>query len=157
MKIGAFCSISDGVTIFLGGNHRIDWLTTYPFPVFRESAKQFEGHPATRGDVVIGSDVWIGYGATIMSGVEIGNGAVVGAQAVVTKSVPPYTVVAGNPAKVIRTRFPQEDVDVLQELAWWNWADEKIDQAMPFLLSGNIPGLKSFSQTYDPKISATRL
>jgi acetyltransferase-like isoleucine patch superfamily enzyme len=152
MKIGAFCSISDGVTIFLGGNHRTDWVTTYPFSVLRESAKDLVGHPATKGDVVIGNDVWIAYGATILSGVEIGNGAVIGAQAVVTKSVLPYSIVAGNPARHIKFRFAEHEIEILQSLAWWDWPEDKLDKAMPLLLSENIAGLKEFSDAYDMSV-----
>lgn len=98
LKVGCFCSIAADVKIFLGGNHRTDWITTYPFPAFWKSAAHIKGHPSSRGDVIIGHDVWIGEGAVILSGVRIGNGAVVAASAVVTRDVPPYGIVAGNPA-----------------------------------------------------------
>lgn len=110
LKIGKFCSIADDVKIFLGGNHRMDWITTYPFSALKEEwpeAKDVKGHPATKGDVVIGNDVWIGYGATILSGVKIGNGAVIGAMAVVSKDVEPYSVVVGNPALEVKKDFPK--------------------------------------------------
>jgi acetyltransferase-like isoleucine patch superfamily enzyme len=149
LKVGCFCSISKGVTIFLGGNHRTDWITTYPFSVFRESAKHIKGHPASRGDVIIGHDVWIGAGATILSGVRIGNGAVIGALAVVTRDVPPYSIVGGNPAKVVRMRFSVEDISILQSLEWWSWDDAKLDEAMPFLLNGDVLALHAFSSKYD--------
>jgi len=149
LKVGCFCSIAKGVTIFLGGNHRVDWITTYPFSVFRESAKHIKGHPESRGDVVIGHDVWIGAGATILSGVRIGNGAVIGALAVVTCDVPPYSIVGGNPAKVIRMRFSAEDISILQALEWWSWDDTKLDTAMPFLLNGDVSALQAFSSKYD--------
>jgi len=148
LKVGAFCSIADGVTIFLGGNHRSDWITTYPFSVFRESAKTIVGHPATKGDVVIGHDVWIGAYSTIMSGVRVNNGAVVGACSVVTKDVPPYSIVAGNPAKFIRLRFTEADIKFLEELAWWNWTDSKLDAGMPHLLSGDVSALRAFANKY---------
>ena len=145
LKVGSFCSIAGGVTIFLGGNHRTDWVTTYPFPEFRESARTIPGAVATKGDVIIGNDVWIASGATIMSGVTIGNGAVIGACSVVTRSVPAYGIVAGNPAKLVRMRFTPEEIASLEKLAWWNWPDSKIDAAMPLLLSGDIPGLVAFA------------
>jgi len=151
LKVGSFCSIADGVTIFLGGNHRIDWITTYPFSVFRESAKAISGHPATRGDVIIGHDVWIGAGATILSGVRIGNGAVVGACSVVTRDVPAYGIVAGNPAKLVRIRFTDSEIACLEELAWWNWTDSILDAAMPYLLSGDVSGLRLFATTNNSK------
>jgi acetyltransferase-like isoleucine patch superfamily enzyme len=149
LKVGCFCSISSGVTIFLGGNHRVDWITTYPFSVFWESAKQIDGHPASKGDVIIGHDVWIGANAVILSGVHIGNGAVIGTAAVVTHNVPPYTIVAGNPARIIRTRFKEEEIRMLQSLEWWNWDDEKLNEAMPFLLNGDVSALHAFSSKYE--------
>jgi chloramphenicol O-acetyltransferase type B len=99
LKIGSFCSIAVRVYIFLGGEHRVDWTTTYPFSNFWSAASDIEGHPVTRGDVVIGNDVWLGADSMIMSGVTIGDGAVIGAGAVVTKDVPPYSVYAGIRAR----------------------------------------------------------
>ena len=145
LRIGAFCSIGRGVTIILDGDHRIDWVTTYPFMRFRDSARGIEGHPRSRGAVVIENDVWIGYGATILSGVRLGNGAVVGACSVVTRDVPPYGIVAGNPAKLLRRRFPDETVRLLERLAWWDWPDADLDRAMPLLLSGDVAGLVRFA------------
>jgi acetyltransferase-like isoleucine patch superfamily enzyme len=145
LRMGAYCSIGDKVTILLGGNHRIDWVTTYPFMEFRESAEHIQGHPQTKGDVVIGNDVWIGYGASILSGVNIGNGAVIGAFAVVASNVPAYGIVAGNPAKLIRKRFPDSDIELLEKLAWWDWPEAMLDEAMPLILSSNLAGLADFA------------
>lgn len=131
LKIGKYCSIAENVTIFLGGNHRIDWISTYPFNVLNEqfpNARTIIGHPNTKGDVSIGNDVWIGLGATILSGVTIGNGAVIAAMAVVTKNVPPYAIVAGNPAKIVKYRFSQDIIDSLEKTQWWNWPVEKINK-----------------------------
>lgn len=153
LKVGAFCSIAKNVTIFLGGNHRTDWITTYPFPVFRESAKAITGHPATRGDVIIGNDVWIGANATILSGVRVGDGAVIGTGSVVTKDIPPYGVFAGNPATLNRFRFSEKEITCLEELAWWNWPDPKLDAAMQYLLAGDVSALCSFSLEHDDMLA----
>ena len=145
LQVGSFCSIATGVTIILGGDHRTDWITTYPFPVVRPSAEAIPGHPRTKGNVIIGHDVWLGTNVTILSGVRIGNGAVVGACSVVTRDVDPYAIVAGNPAKLIRKRFSDREIAVIERLAWWNWPDDKLDEAMPLLLSGNVYGLDDWS------------
>ena len=131
LRIGRFCSIADDVTIFLGGNHRTDWITTFPFGhVFAEQlgGAAIVGHPATKGDVSIGHDVWIGSGARIMSGVQIGNGAVIAAAAVVTRDVPAYGIVGGNPARLLSTRFAPQIVALLQQLAWWDLPTETLRQ-----------------------------
>jgi acetyltransferase-like isoleucine patch superfamily enzyme len=123
LKVGSFCSIASSVTVFLGGNHRLDWITTFPFGhVFQAELGGVDtlGHPATNGDVVIGDDVWIGHGATIMSGLTIGSGAVIAANANVVKNVMPYEVVGGNPAQVIKKRFDAEVIDLLMTLKWWD-------------------------------------
>jgi len=138
LKIGKFCSIAENVTIFLGGEHRTDWITTYPFSALNKDwpeAQRINGHPKTKGDVIIGNDVWIGRGVVILSGVKIGNGAVIGTQSVVTRDVPAYTIVAGNPAKIIRQRFDQEDINKLEKLKWWNWSKEKILNNLKWLCS----------------------
>ena len=129
LNIGSFCSISSSVTIFLGGNHRMDWVTTFPFGhIFQEelAGEGVSGHPATNGDVIIGNDVWIGHGVTIMSGVTIGDGAVIAANAHVVKNVMPYEVVGGNPAKKIKNRFTAEIISLLSMLAWWEFPIEEI-------------------------------
>lgn len=138
LKIGKFCSIAfEGVKIFLGGNHRVDWATTYPFNkiVDYPEATQITGHPSSKGDVIIGNDVWIGMNATILSGVTIGDGAIVAAHAVVTKDVPPYAIVAGNPARIVKFRFPEEIIKELLDLQWWNWPIEKIRANIPLLMN----------------------
>ena len=159
LKIGKFCSIAEGVTILLGGEHRIDWISTYPFPAFAgdwPGAERITGHPRSKGDVVIGNDVWIGVDATILSGVTIGDGAVIGAGSVVTKDVPAYTVVAGNPAKVIYTRFSPQEVQLLLKLKWWDWPAEKIQAATNILCSQDINQLVKFHQTYQAPASSRR-
>jgi acetyltransferase-like isoleucine patch superfamily enzyme len=140
LSIGNFCSISNGVEIFLGGNHRVDWITTYPFNVLGNwpEARLVRGHPATNGDVEIGSDVWLGSGCVILSGVRIGHGAVVACRAVVTRDVPDYAIVAGNPAKVIRMRFTAAQIERLISSAWWTWPQDKIRDRLPLLLSDDV-------------------
>lgn len=138
LKIGRFCSISQNVTILLGGGHRVDWVTTYPFNILFPKAERFSGHPCSKGDVVIGNDVWIGREAMILSGVEIGDGAVVAARSVVTKNVAPYSIVGGNPARHVRFRFTDSQINNLQDIAWWNWPLSRIEEAWPLLLSSDI-------------------
>lgn len=140
LVIGKYCSIAKDVEIFLGGNHRTDWVSTYPFPAFRNWPKDIPLKECciSRGNVIIGNDVWIGSGAIILSGVTIGNGAVIGSHAIVTRSVPDYAIVAGNPARVVRIRFTAEQVVQLNNLAWWNWDIEKVRKNVNGLLSDDI-------------------
>lgn len=138
LQIGAYCSFAGGVKIFLGGEHRVDWITTYPFSGLWDSAKKIEGHPSTKGDIVIGNDVWIGTDAVIMSGVSIGDGAVIGARAVVTKDVPPYAVAVGNPASSVKKRFSEEQIKALLQIKWWDWEESRIEKALPMILNNDI-------------------
>lgn len=138
IKIGKYCSIAADVKIIAGGEHRLDWITTFPFTKFPkewEGAIGIEGHPATKGDVIIGNDVWIGNGVTILSGVEIGDGAVIAAASVVTGTIPPYSIAGGIPAKVIRSRFSFEVIDALLNLKWWDWPVQTIQANLKTLLS----------------------
>nr|WP_047574232.1 CatB-related O-acetyltransferase [Methylobacterium sp. ZNC0032] len=144
LVIGRYGSIADGVEILLGGNHRLDWATTYPFPALPglwPQAAGMSGHDTTRGDVVIGHDVWLGSQCMIMSGVTIGHGAVVAARAVVTRDVPPYAIVAGNPARIVRYRFDEARIAALVETAWWNRPRAEIEPLIPLLLSERIDAL----------------
>jgi acetyltransferase-like isoleucine patch superfamily enzyme len=136
VTVGAYCSIAEDVTFFIGGNHRSDWLSTFPFP-----GVIGRGHPASRGPIVVGNDVWIGMGAAVLSGVQVGDGAVVGAFAVVTRDIPPYAVVAGNPARVIRYRFPPETVATLLTIRWWEWSDDDVAACIPILTGGSLAEL----------------
>jgi acetyltransferase-like isoleucine patch superfamily enzyme len=138
LSVGKFCSIADGVRILLGGEHRPDWVTTYPFNIFFEEAKSIGGHPKTKGNVTIGNDVWIGRDAMILSGVTIGDGAVVAAGSIVVKDVEPYSIVGGNPAKQIRFRFSPETIEALLAIQWWNWPESKIVESLPMLLSEGV-------------------
>lgn len=138
LSIGAYCSIAKGVQIFLGGEHRTDWVTTYPFNVMWRSAKAISGHPKTKGDVMIGNDVWIAQDAIILSGVTISDGAVIGAGAIVATDVPPYTIVVGNPARVLKKRFDDHTVERLQSVKWWEWSEERIEKALPLLMNQEV-------------------
>lgn len=117
-SIGRYCSIASNVTVILDGNHILSRVSTYP-PILVDSSIQDDEHPASRGAVVIGNGVWIGYGAIVLSGVTIGNGAVVAAGAVVTRNVPAYAVVAGNPAKVVNFRFDDKTILSVERSRWW--------------------------------------
>lgn len=138
LKIGKFCSIAAGVSIMLGGEHHFEWVTSYPFSQLFPEAKDYPGYPVSKGDVVIGNDVWIGRDAMILSGVTIGDGAVVAAKSLVAKDIPPFAVVGGVPAKILRYRFPSEQVDSLLEIRWWDWPIESVKECWPLLLSDNI-------------------
>jgi len=144
LGIGRYCSIADGVEIFLGGNHRTEWVTTYPFDQLRglwSAQPRAESSHVTRGDVAIGNDVWLGSGAAILSGVTIGDGAVIGARAVVARDVPPYAVVAGNPAQVLRIRFDPATVAALVESAWWELPRAEVERLIPLLQSTRVEKL----------------
>lgn len=134
-KIGKYCSIGPNVSIVLGGGHMTHWISTYPFNTFRNAGIRA---PKINTDVTIGNDVWIGFGVTILGGVTIGDGAVIGARALVVKDVPPYAIVGGTPAKVIRYRFKPEEMEKLLESEWWNLPNEEVDDLIPFLLSSNV-------------------
>ena len=140
LKIGSFCSIAGCCTVFLGCNHRTDWISTYPFGHVKGGNfhGKTEGHPDPGKNVIIGNDVWISRSVTIMSGVTIGDGAVIAACSVVTRDVLPYHIVGGNPARVISERFPTVNKRKLIEIAWWAWPDEKIEENRYLLCSGNI-------------------
>lgn len=136
--IGRFCSIAKNVKIVCGGNHRVDWISTYPFNIFISEYAAIKGHPCSKGNITIGNDVWIGTGATILSGVTIGDGSVIAANATVTDDVAPYTVVGGVPAHFIKRRFDELTIKKLLEIKWWDWDYEKIYDAIPLLQSGHI-------------------
>ena len=137
--IGKFCSIAPGVEILVGGNHRPDYVTTYPFAALPTDWPGATGEtPVSKGDIVIGNDVWIGTGAKILSGVTIGDGAVIGAYSVVAKNVAPYTIAVGNPAREIKKRFDESTIQYLLELKWWDWDIDKIHRNVSALSSVEV-------------------
>lgn len=145
--VGKFCSIACGAKfMFTSGNHSLKSLSTYTFPIFFDEwgldSKNICDAWENKGDIVIGNDVWIGYEAVVMSGVKIGDGAIIGTRAVVTKDVPPYTVVGGVPAKQIRKRFDDKTIEKLQSLEWWNWNEDKIKRNISAIQSGDIDALE---------------
>ena len=145
--IGKFCSIACSAKfLFNSGNHKMASLSTYTFPLFFEEWDLEKENVAQawdqKGDIIIGNDVWIGYEAVILSGVTIGDGAVIGCRAVVTKDIPPYTIVGGVPAKPIRKRFDEETIKELQKIKWWDWPEEKIAGKIPAIQAGNLEELR---------------
>lgn len=147
LKVGKFCSIACGAKfLFTSANHTMHSISTYPFPIFFEEwgldVTNITSAWDNKGDIVIGNDVWIGYEAIVLSGVTIGDGAIIGTRAVVTKDVPPYTIVGGIPAKPIRKRFSDEVISKLLELQWWNWPENRIKENIDVIQSGRIKDLK---------------
>jgi len=149
INIGKYCSIAENVTIFGGGEHRTDWVTSFPISIaFNLGAAWQDGIPATKGQTLIGNDVWIGYGSTILSGVTIGDGAVVGACSVVTKDIPPYIIAAGNPAKIIRKRFSRRIVKRLLKIKWWDWPPDRIIAAYELMSSPDIDAFMDYAKKF---------
>lgn len=147
LLMGKFCSIACGAKfIFTSANHSLKSLSTYPFPIFFEEWGLNKVYVAdawdNKGDIIIGNDVWVGFEAVILSGVTIGDGAIIGTRAVVTKDIPPYTIVGGVPAKPIRKRFTDATIARLLELKWWDWPDERIKENIEKIQSGRIDELK---------------
>lgn len=126
LRIGKYCSLAGNIQIFLGGNHDVKRISTYPFGDGPALIGPSEGHPKSNGDVVIGNDVWIGSHASIMSGINIGDGAVIAAFSHVVSDVEPYSIVGGNPAKLIKKRFDEESIQELLKLKWWDWPADKV-------------------------------
>ena len=147
--IGKFCALAEGVRLIMNGaNHRMDGTSTFPFPIMGGSWAQhmdlLAGLPG-RGDTVIGNDVWLGYQTTVMPGVRIGHGAVVAAGSVVTSDIPDYGIAGGNPARLIRTRYAQPDIDRLVTLAWWDWPLEVLTEHVRTIMTGTVDDLVSFA------------
>jgi virginiamycin A acetyltransferase len=143
--IGRFCAIARGVRFIMNGaNHKLSGISTYPFQIFGGGWEKVMPDPSEfpyKGDTVVENDVWIGYEALIMPGVSLGNGAIVSSRSVVTRDVAPYTVVGGNPAKPIRSRFPDDVVARLLEIAWWDWPVDRISRHLDAIVSGDVDAL----------------
>ena len=144
--IGRFCAIARGIEFVMNGaNHRMNSVTTYPFNIMGGGWERFA--PALeelplKGDTVVGNDVWIGQNVTVMPGVHIGDGAIIAANSVVTKDVPPYTIVGGLPAKPIRRRYDEETVARMEKLRWWDWPEAQVRRAIPLLQAGDLDALE---------------
>lgn len=144
--IGKYCSVACGAKfMFTSGNHAMKSLSTYAFPIFfnewdldwKDITKAWDN----KGDIVIGNDVWIGYESVIMQGVHIGDGAIIGTRAIVTKDVPPYTIVAGVPAQPVKKRFDEKTINKLISIKWWDWSPEKIKEKLPMIMNGDIENI----------------
>jgi acetyltransferase-like isoleucine patch superfamily enzyme len=139
LSVGKFCMFAQDAIILTGGEHNLERVTCYPInALFRSSREIDKRDSGNKGPVTIGNDVWIGQRVTILSGVTIGSGAIVGAGAVVTKDVPPYAIVAGNPAKIIRFRFSEKQISKLLQISWWNWSEEKIEANMQYFYNDDV-------------------
>jgi acetyltransferase-like isoleucine patch superfamily enzyme len=148
VHIGNFCSISHGFEVLTGGNHPLNLISTYPF-ARNYFTDLFDPHPPfgySKGDVIIQNDVWIGQNVAVMSGIKINNGAIIGAYSVVTKDVPPYAMVAGNPATIKKYRFDDKTIQRLLKIAWWDWPVEKIKNAYDLFSN---PDIELFLKTYE--------
>jgi virginiamycin A acetyltransferase len=144
LHIGKFCMIASGAEFIMNGaNHLANAVSSYPFAIFGDDwAHAMEGKTyPNKGDIVIGNDVWIGYQATILSGVTVGHGAIIGSKSVVASDVPPYSIVAGNPARIIRKRFDEETIEKLLALAWWDWDLDKITKNVAHLTGNDVSKL----------------
>lgn len=153
LRIGSYSSIAAGVKVLLGGEHRTDWLTTYPFPAMMKGLEDIKDYAPSKGDVVIGSDCWICADATILSGVTIGHGAIVAAGAVVTRDVAPFSVVGGNPCKFIRWRFDEEVRNRLLEAAWWDWPMDEVKAIARNLCGSDLDAFLAYLDTRQPAIA----
>lgn len=165
IRLGAYSSIAPGVQLLAGGEHPVAHCSTYPFWLVPEEWARMD--PLTSGGGVrlsdaiiasgwvsarinVGSDVWIATNSLVLANVTIGDGAVVGAGSVVTRDVPPYAVVAGAPARVIRMRFSEATIESLLQLSWWNWPEDEVCAAVPLLQASDIDSLLRFHETWRP-------
>lgn len=155
LVIGRFCAIARGAKFIMNGaNHLMSGLSTYPFQIFGHGWEQAMPPPEAfphKGDTVVGNDVWIGYDALVMPGVRIGNGAIIAARSVVASDVPAYTIVAGNPARSVRQRFPQATIDTLEVIAWWDWPAETITRHLAVIVAGDVEALRACADAMEPR------
>jgi virginiamycin A acetyltransferase len=144
LVIGKFCAIAAETRFIMSGDHKLDAVSTYPFPIFGQGwEKAFDVfNLPVKGDIIVGHDVWFGYDSLVMNGVTIGNGAIIAARAVVVKDVPAYSIVAGNPAKVVKMRFDDKTIERLQKLSWWDWDIEKINRNLKLICNLDIDKLE---------------
>lgn len=141
--IGKYCQLASGIRFIMNGsNHSMAGISTYPFRVMGKAWAAAPMAVTSKGNTVVGNDVWIGNSVTVMQGITIGHGAIIGTNSLVTKNVEPYSIVGGNPAQVIRKRFDDETIDFLLELAWWDWPIEKITQNIEAIASGDWAKLR---------------
>jgi acetyltransferase-like isoleucine patch superfamily enzyme len=153
VRIGSFTSIATGVEIVPGGGHHVDWVTTFPLRLkFGLPGALEDGHPGSKGPIVIGNDVWLGRNSLVLSGVTIGDGAVVAAGAVVTADIPAYAIAGGVPAKVIRYRFSPDQIAALLRIRWWDWPDDVIAARVDLLCGGDVD---EFIRRHDPERAAS--
>ena len=152
---GDYCSLNG--TFVLGGKHAVDAVTTYPHRInWKMPGARTDGFPTPTGDTIVGSDVWTCAGALILSGVTIGDGAIIGAGAVVTKDVPPYAIVGGNPAKVLRYRYDEEQREALLSIRWWDWPVEVVREAVPLLAGKDLDAFLAFAREREPRTAIHR-
>lgn len=145
LVIGKFCAIAAETKFIMTGDHKLDAISTYPFPIFGGSwAKAYDITALpVKGDIIVGHDVWFGYDCLIRNGVTIGNGAIIATRAVVVKDVPAYSIVAGNPAKVVKMRFTEKEIARLEKIAWWDWDIDKITRHLHLVSHLDIDALES--------------
>ena len=148
VKTGKFCSIGPNSHFLLGVEHQISWGTSYPFYRWLGMETRENSSVSSKGDIVIGNDVWIGMNATILSGVEIGDGCIVGSNAVVSKSTEPYSIIVGNPGRTVKKRLSSDRIDMLLEMSWWDWEYDKLYDAMNILQSGDIEALYAYYREF---------
>jgi len=147
LVIGKFCALAAETRFIMTGDHKLDAISTYPFPIFQngwENVYDIKDLPV-KGDLIVGNDVWFGYGSLIKNGVNIGDGSIIAAGSVVVKDVPPYSIVAGNPAKIVKKRFDDKTIERLLKISWWDWNIEKINKHLSLISSLDVDGLEKAS------------